>query len=271
MLNVPADFEACRPLDATVPWIHRRAGETDVYFVANPTDRPLDLDVRFRVSGREPELWHPDTGEVEPAPYAAADGRVTVPLHLTEGASLFVVFRRQAAEPSRTLARATRETRATLAGPWDVAFPPGLGAPPKIRMTSLDSWTASADDGVKFFSGTATYTTSLQAPKAWFRPGTRLLLDLGSVRDLAEVTVNGRSLAILWKPPYEADVTGALKPGTNEVQVKVTNEWTNRLAGDRLAPAERRILAPLRTFGEPPGPSPSGLIGPVRVVSIAPR
>jgi hypothetical protein len=88
-----------------MPWIHRRAGDTDIYFVANRTDRAQDVEARFRVSGKQAELWHPDTGAIEPAGYAIADGRTTVPLHLAERESVFVVFRRAARSPSRTLPR----------------------------------------------------------------------------------------------------------------------------------------------------------------------
>jgi hypothetical protein len=110
-----------------------------------------------------------------------------------------------------------------------------------------------------------------KASTAWFRSKARLLLDLGTVNDLAEVSLNGQELGVLWKPPYEVDVSGALKPGTNRLEIRVTNQWTNRQFGDRERPAERKILTPVRVFfGEPAGPSPSGLIGPVTLVSMTP-
>jgi hypothetical protein len=96
---------------------------------------------------------------------------------------------------------------------------------------------------VKYFSGTATYTKSFQVPGAWLRTGTKILLDLGSARDIAEVSVNGKPLATLWKPPFEVDITTALKPDANQLEIKVTNEWTNRQIGDRSVPPERRVLA----------------------------
>jgi hypothetical protein len=151
-----------------------------------------------------------------------------------------------------------------------VRFPPNLGAPPSITLASLGSLTASADSGVKYFSGTATYARTVQAPARWFTHGRTLLLDLGDVRDLAEVTVDGKALpVVLWKPPYRIDVTGALHPGVNRIEIRVTDEWSNRLLGDRTAPAGKKVLGGGATggFGGPPPLAQSGLLGPVTIVS----
>jgi hypothetical protein len=273
-MHVAKDFESSRALDADMPWIHRQAGDADIYFVANRTDVAQDVEARFRVSGKQAELWHPDTGAIEPAGYAIADGRTTVPLHLAEREAVFVVFRRAAAVPSRTLPRPTSTALATLSGPWDVSFPPNLGAPAKVQLAKLVSWTVNPDDGVKYFSGTATYTKAVDAPQTWFRPGGKLLLDLGTVKDLAEVSVNGKAMGTLWKPPYRVDATGALRPGANQLEIKVTNQWSNRQMGDRLGPAEKRVLPPVGGFmmagggrGGPQTPAESGLIGPVTLVA----
>ena len=209
-LQLPKDFESSRALDADLPWIHRRAGDADIYYLANRTDRPQDIQARFRVAGKEAELWHPDTGQVEPAEYVITQDRTTVPLHLAEREAVFVVFRQAAGSPSRTLPRPETTVAATVDGPWDVSFLPNLGAPANIQLAQLEPWSANSDEGVKYFSGTATYTKAVQAPDAWFRPGAKVLLDLGRVNDIAEVSLNGKPLATLWKPPYRLDVTGAL-------------------------------------------------------------
>jgi len=275
-LGVARDFECSRGLDADVPWIHRRAGDTDIYFVVNRADRAQHSEARFRVSGKEAELWHPDTGSIEPATYSIADGRTTVPLDLAERESVFVVFRRPAQSLSRTMPAAAANTLATLAGPWTVRFPPNLGAPSSIELAKLESWTVNPDDGVKYFSGTATYTKTLDAPQSWFSGGAKLLLDLGTVKDLAEVSLNGKAVGGLWKPPYRVDVTALLRPGVNQLQIRITNEWTNRQIGDRVGPPEKRVLAspgptPGRAGGFPLGPQTppeSGLMGPVTLVSV---
>jgi hypothetical protein len=169
------------------------------------------------------------------------------------------------------LPRAVESVLATVTSAWDVTFPAGFGAPPKARFQTLASWTVNADTGVKYFSGTATYTTTIQALKGWFKPGVKVLLDLGSVRDLAQVSVNGIAVGNAWTAPYRLDVTSALKPGGNRVEVRVTNEWTNRLAGDRALPVGKKVLgAGPAAFGGPaPAPlSESGLLGPVRLISV---
>ncbi|HEU4391029.1 MAG TPA: glycosyl hydrolase, partial [Blastocatellia bacterium] len=271
-LRVPRDLEFSRALDSNLCWIHRRDGDTDIYYLANRSDRPQEIDVRFRVSGKEAELWHADTGAIEPTDYNIAEGRTVVPLRLEERESVFVVFRRAAASPSRTSSRKAGTTLATLNGPWEVRFPPNLGAPAMIQITNLESWTANGDEGVKYFSGTATYTKTINAPRSWFRPGARLIIDLGVVRDIAELSVNGNALGILWKAPYRVDATAALKPGTNRLEIKVTNEWTNRLTGDRSVPADKRVLPASGPPRAGPGPPQtlveSGLLGPVRVADI---
>jgi hypothetical protein len=272
-LRVPKDVECSRALDATVPWIHRRTGDADIYFVVNRSDRPQEIDIRFRVSGREVELWHPDTGAIEPASYTTADGgRTMVPLKLSARESVFVVFRRSAATTTRTLASANVTTLANVDGPWTISFPLNLGAPAKIELAKLEAWTANADQGVKYFSGAATYTKTIQAPRGWFRTAAQILLDLGMVNDLAEVSINGKAVGALWKAPYAVDVTQALRPGSNQLEIKVTNQWTNRLIGDRSAPADKKILTAPPSAPGAPGATPplvtSGLLGPVTIVAV---
>jgi len=265
-MRIPQDVEFSRRLGANLSWIHRRSGEADIYFIANRTDRAQDLDARFRVSGKEAELWHADTGEIEPAEYRIADGSTTVPLHLAERESVFVVFRHATSSSTRTLPN-TDMTTLTIDGPWTVSFPLNMGAPPRITLPRLESWTASADDGVKYFSGTATYTKTVNVDRRWIRPRDRISLSLGAVNDLAEVSLNGRSLGVLWKAPYQVDVTSVVKAGENQLEIKVTNEWTNRLIGDRLVPAKRVLAESPPPFGPPPALTTSGLLGPVTFAS----
>ena len=270
-LGVAKDFEYGRPLDSDVAWTHRRAGEADIYFVANHTDLPLETEARFRVAGKEAELWRPDTGAAEPAEFAIAEGRTRVPLRLAARESVFVVFRRASASAARSLPRPSSTTLLTVNGAWDVTFPPNLGAPAKLTLAKLEPWTANADAGVKYFSGTATYTKTIQAPAAWFKPGAQLWLDLGAAKDVAEVSVNGTAVGTVWHAPYRVDVTGALKPGPNRVEIKVTDEWSNRQIGDRVVAAEKRVLPPVPVFpgrGGVQAPPESGLLGPVSILSL---
>ena len=268
--GIRKDLEYSRPLDSDLSWIHRRSGGADIYFLANHTDLWGKFDVRFRVVGKTAEYWHPDTGAIEPAGFRIADGRTTVPLELAPRESVFVVFRKPAADPTRMVARAQSSLLAAVDGPWEVDFPPNWGAPATIALASLESWTLNADAGVKYFSGTATYVHALDVPGSWLRPGARIILNLGSVKDLAEVAVNGKPFGILWTQPYSVDVTDALHPGSNRLEIKVTNEWTNRQIGDRIGPPERRVLTSepvVSAFGRPQVLGESGLLGPVGVWS----
>jgi hypothetical protein len=266
--GIMPDVEFARPLDAEIAWIHRRTPDAEIYYVTSSADRPVELEVRFRAGQREPEIWRPETGRIEPASYAVDSTRTRVHLSMTEHDAFFVVFRRGVESESRVLPAVTRTTLATVGGPWRVAFAPGLGAPASIVMPQLTSWTASADSGVKYFSGTATYTRTVRVPPSW--RGRRIMLSVGDVRDMAEVTVNGVAMPLLWKAPFEADVTGALRAGANEIEIRVTNEWTNRIIGDRAMPGQRVLSqgGPPPFGARPQTPSPSGLLGPVRFIAI---
>ena len=136
-------------------------------------------------------------------------------------------------------------------------------------MGPLTSWTENSNPGVKFFSGTANYSTTFHVPENWIAEGQSILLELGRVCDLAEFKMNGRSLGIVWAPPYRLDVTSALRPGSNKLEIAVTNEWTNRLMGDRSLPPEKRILSQpaAPSFSEANSVLPdSGLIGTVKLI-----
>ena len=267
-LGVAPDFDYSKPEpDANVLFVHRKLADGDLYFVDNRNDRDESIEGTFRVSGKEAELWHADTGTIEPASFQVANGRTTVPLHLEPWGTLFVVFRKNASVPSRSLPKTADSTLQTLEGPWDLSFQPGRGAPPKITLESLSSWSENADEGVKYFSGTGTYTKTIQAPPDWFGRGTHLSIDLGDVKNLAEVYLNGKSLGILWKPPYRADITDALKRGTNRLEIKVTNPWVNRIVGDRQPNVTTTYTFTSPKYYKAESPLvPSGLLGPVTIV-----
>jgi hypothetical protein len=119
-----------------------------------------------------------------------------------------------------------------------VAFPPKWGAPAHVELDKLISWPDSADKGVKYFSGTGTYTKSIDIPKDLLGKGHHLYLDLGNVQVMAQVKLNNKSLGILWKPPYCVEITGAAHAGSNALEVKVTNLWPNRIIGDEQLPED---------------------------------
>jgi hypothetical protein len=179
-----------------------------------------------------------------------------------------------------------------ISGSWNLTFPPNWGAPESATFDSLKSWTDSTDEGIKYFSGTATYTKEIDIPAADLGSGHSLWLDLGRVKNLAEVSLNGKSLGILWKPPFRVDLTGAAKPGKNHLEIKITNLWPNRLIGDEQLPDDRQWNGkrlrewPQWMLDGKPSPTgrytfttwhhwtkdaallESGLIGPVKLVPV---
>ncbi|MFI5385368.1 MAG: glycosyl hydrolase [Fimbriimonadales bacterium] len=430
LAGVLADIKCGQDMDQiqgwNLNWIHRLAGNADYYFIANPRYSPGTFEVSFRVSGKQPELWDPMTGETHPADvWTAANGRTTMQLRLESAGSVFVVFRekprgdhlvalsrtgatggpietkpkieivsaryeaddgqggadvtekvRQMVKHGDTEIPATNgafgdtavnhrkhlkvvykvngkqfertvEENETLAlagagggsdsarpeftvengtlygwtpgsyvgktargrtvrlqasgpvsmpvkGPWKLSFPPNLGAPPSVVLDKLISWTDHDEFGVKYFSGTATYETSFGVPASAFSSGRRAYLDLGRVKNFAEVWLNGKHLPILWKAPFRIAADN-LRAGRNSLVVRVTNLWPNRLIGDEQLPAESAwkrdgsiAVMPDWALDMQPRPkservtfttwhffakdSPlleSGLLGPVSVVSVA--
>jgi hypothetical protein len=272
MQGIPKDFEYARGLDSEVAWLHRRTDDADLFYVANLTDHAQRFEARFRVEGRRAEVWRTLDGRIEPVAAVADQGRARVTLDLSERESVFVVFRGSAEEGPTPVPRPAPAALATLEGPWQVTFPPDRGAPPSVTLAPLTSWTESPDDGIKYFSGTAIYAKSLDVPGAWRADGARLLLDLGRVGDLAEVIVNGRAAGLVWAAPFRIDVTDLLVAGANRLEIRVTNQWTNRIAGDRAAPEGRKVL----NLPAPAGPGfgggrtlrlpASGLLGPVTLL-----
>ncbi len=269
VMKVAADFDSTKPADGThFEFIHRRISDGDLYFVDNRGDAGNKVDATFRVTGKEAELWHPETGKTEPASFRIAGGRTTVPLDLEPWGSVFVVFRKSTKLASRTVPQGEKKELATLDGAWKIGFQPGRGAPDSITVDQLASWSDSSDAGVKYFSGTGTYTKTIDAPAAWFAKRGQVWIDLGGVKNLAEVLVNGKSLGIVWHAPYRVNVTSALKPGNNELVVKVTNAWVNRLIGDQQPGAVKYTFADVKPYRANSPLLPSGLLGPVTVYSV---
>jgi hypothetical protein len=414
-MGIKEDLHSPKPLN----WIHRKAGDADIYFVANPSYAPVEMKATFRVTGKQPEIWNPETGLMDKSLAWTGDAQsTTVPLRLESAGSEFVVFRSPAPAQHLTaikwLGEAEKEppapkieivsavytatdgagsvdvtgkvktmvqagetniqatnsnfgdptinhakelrlvyiidgkrhqqsipenegidlitpnssdarphyllengklalwapgkvevettglsihylkgapTETPLTRPWSITFPPGKGAPASATFDKLASWTESKIDGIKYFSGTATYRTSFNSPELMLKDGA-YWLDLGHVKNFAEVTLNGHSLPTLWKAPFRIDVSPWLKKGENALEVKITNLWPNRLIGDEQVPPDATYNGPIQSWpdwlkGDRPKlpgkrttfttwqffkkDSPlleSGLIGPVKIVRV---
>jgi hypothetical protein len=226
--------------------------------------------VRFRVEKKQPELWDAVTGTMRDTAGQMRDGALEISLELPAYGSTFVVFRRAL---STTAPREPAvEASLPITGGWTVEFEPNRGAPARIPMPDLISWTRHADPGVKYFSGSARYRKGFTVPAGWRTPGSNVELDLGRLWTIGEAKLNGKPLGIAWTWPFTLDCTSALRDGDNEIEIEVTNTWYNRLAGDARLPAEAKRITRTNVAisgGRPwkeNEPLESGLFGPVRLV-----
>ncbi|MHB8901126.1 MAG: glycosyl hydrolase [Thermoguttaceae bacterium] len=241
-----AQFEPGETWHARYDFFHRRAPDAEIYFVANPRDEVLAATGSFRVTGRQPQWWDPVTGRCRSLPeYREADGHTEIPLRLLPRQSCFIVFRQEGtAPPPDVTERNCPDPRplATIEGPWQVAFDPNWGGPEQVEFATLDDWTTRPEEGIKYYSGTATYTKVFDAPALVLEASGTLYLDLGKVRNLARVKLNGADLGIVWCAPWRVEVGGALQEENNRLEIDVVNTWVNRIIGDEQLPADTEMV-----------------------------
>ncbi len=271
--SVPPDFEFSggKP-DAAIDYVHRATDRSDIYFVANRSNRWEAVRCTFRIADKAPEIWDPVTGLKRfAAGYDQQEGRTSLPLELPPCGSCFVIFRepatRHKASPGSNAL--VFKPRQEIVGTWTVHFDPKRGGPETVQFDSLMSWTARPEMGIKYYSGTATYKQSFRYEPQ--RSRARLWLDLGSVRELAEVRLNNRSLGVLWTPPFRVDVSRLLRPGENTLEIEVVNFWPNRIIGDQFLPEPQRLTRTnIRKLTRETPLMESGLLGPVRLLEEMP-
>lgn len=251
--------------DQPLRFVHRQTGDADIFYVVNRAEHPVSTPVLFRVAGRRPQFWDPVSGEQYALPFEAGSDEVRIVIDLPEFGSTFVVFKEGPAP--LPLKREYAEDILTVEGPWTLSFPEGCGAPAAVELDTLRSWTEFQESGIRHFSGIATYTTEFD----WaIDPSEHVALDLGSVREVCEVTVNGKLAGVAWHPPYRIDIRGLLAEGANTLEIRVANLWHNRITGDAELPPEERIsrIVPETHYDAMKGKGlvTSGLLGPVRIL-----
>lgn len=271
-LGVGPDFEYQGLSDAgKINWIHRTMLDgTEIYFVTSRWETPESVECSFRVSGKQPELWDPVTGGIRDATaFRQENGRTMVPLEFDPCGSVFVIFRKAIGTKAGGTTASNYPAltpRLELDGAWDVSFDPKWGGPAKVRFDTLTDWTKHAEDGIRFYSGTAIYRKIFTLP-ATPEKGRQLILDLGEVRDVAEVRLNGQNLGVVWTRPARVNITNAVKVGDNKLEVSVVNLWPNRLIGDALLPTKKRFTETnMRKFVATSPLLSSGLLGPVQIL-----
>jgi hypothetical protein len=259
--------------DVHLVWTQRQEGDARIFFIANQDPATVTVTPSFDVAGMVPELFQADDGSIRPAPtWQEAAGRTAVPLVLEPYRSVFVVFRAPGHPPAAAPVDKL-QVLATCAGPWQVAFAPGRGAPASVTFQTLVPWNTRPEPAIAYFSGTATYRQEVSLAQL---PSGPCRIDLGTVHGCAEVRVNGRAAGIAWTPPYQVDATGLLVTGTNAIEVRVANAWYNAMVGDlkspqgfpgATGPIERTWTTKPTTIKADEPLRPSGLVGPVRILS----
>lgn len=266
-------------------WIHRRGRGVDIYFLANPFDKPLEVPVTLRTQGRSIRLFEPLDGSVRELPQRTllADGRTSVPLKFESEQAYFVVIGDEAGEASNAAGRNFPALKALveLAGPWQVTFesawvkplPAGVASTAGVLPVVFDQltdWTQRPEAGIKHYSGMATYRKNFDLQSELRDPKSKIVLDLGVAYDLARVTINGRELGVAWAPPWRVRIpAGLLREKGNELEITVANTWQNRLVADSALPVKERLTVsrhPILFESVKDGLQPAGLLGPVRVV-----
>ncbi|MCP9755478.1 glycoside hydrolase [Lacihabitans sp. CCS-44] len=232
----------------------------EVYWLNNRSDAPTTAEVSFRVTDKIPELWNAQTGKTEKLSYQIKDGRTVVPLQFESWDAYFVVFREKTTSTSLTLPKKAETTLAQISTSWKVKF----GAK-NTMFEKLSSWSENTDSDVKYFSGTAIYENVLSLN----RPASgEVWLDLGDVKNMAEVFVNGQNMGTVWKKPFKVDITKALKDGKNDIKIEVTNTWVNRLIGDAQPNAVKTTFTTMPFYRSNSPLVPAGLLGDVKIIGV---
>ena len=223
-------------------YIHRQAEDgSDIYYVANTVMQEVSGPCEFRVAGKTPELWNPVTGEIRRLPDFKMDGLKTiVPMTFDAQESFFLVFKSK----SSALCRSTKNfpdlsSALELSGPWAVSFDPAWGGPASTVFAELADWSSNTNAGVKYYSGTAVYTQLFDFEKP--AHAGRIYLDLGAVKNVASVRLNGNSVGTVWSEPWRVEITSALQETGNQLEIEITNLMPNRMIGDEFFPRETDV------------------------------
>jgi hypothetical protein len=273
LLGVPADFSAEIDKELKLDWLHRSTDEGEIYFVANLAPVQIAFPASFRVVGRQPELWDPVSGKRRICrKFSQEKNRTVLPLKLPPNGSTFVVFRKRidvGVDGKGESNYPCMKKILSVKGPWSVGFDPKAGGPGEVVFQQLIDWTEDPREGIRYYSGIATYSNSFTISPGLFEKGSRFYLDLGAVREMARVQLNGKDLGVVWAPPFQIEITDALKEGNNDLEIEVANTWRNRLVGDQKLPPEERWTRTNIRVTDDWEPLPSGLMGPLTVITIS--
>lgn len=281
--NIQPDFEYTGNPEVWIDFIHRSTPEADIYFLTNRHGQAVRADCSFRITTSMPQLWNAIDGNITTTlNYRIAGNRLLLPLRFDAFQSWFVIFPKKdrlTPADNRNIHRDNstgrdpsgrpgdnfpdRRLLQTLSGPWDVAFDTHWGGPARVRFDTLQDWSSSDDPKIKYYSGKAVYTKQFECPADTKEP---VHLDLGVVKNIARVILNGQDLGIVWTAPWQVDLSPAIKRGNNDLVIEVINLWPNRLIGDAALPPEERLTHTNIAFKKDAALLASGLLGPVTLL-----
>ena len=263
----------CRlPEDKSVHYGHRTLGNADIYFISNQTAEVKTVTPEFRVKGMQPELWEATNGYTRNLQaYIQNENTTAVPLKLEAYESVFVVFRQPAGKSTKERLEENYPEPALLTdlnGPWTVQFDASQRGPEQpVTFSTLQDWAKSSDERIRYYSGTAIYTHKFNLGK--LPVGQKAIINLGNFTAMAKVKINGSYAGGVWTKPYQLDLTKWVKAGENMLEVEVVNTWVNRLIGDSKLPVgQRPTWCPVCPFKPGDRLQPSGLFGPVQILSV---
>lgn len=270
-----------------IRYTHRTSDDWDNYFIANIAKTKVSVVARFRSIKGAPALWNAVTGKITPIyNFKVEQGYTSIPLVMDSFESCFILFSSEnswEAVPDKQVSQPM--ILKPIDGPWTVNFDPKWGGPASINFDTLIDWSKHHEDGIRYYSGTATYSKIFH----WQRSNLNyqsIYLDLGKVKNMARVTLNGKELGVLWTAPWKIDISRQLRSGENDLKIEVINLWSNRLIGDEKKPDDgikdgkwpgwltnneprssgRYTFATSRQYNADSPLEESGLIGPVTVV-----
>ncbi|MBN2092916.1 glycosyl hydrolase [candidate division KSB1 bacterium] len=287
-MEIPANFESTGPIRYT----HRETNDRDIYFVANSSAELIDCICKFRIEQGIPELWNPLTGNIRQLPeFSYEPGRTIVPLRFEPYQSFFVIFRKNNVLKASAVASEQNfppmQLLKSLEGTWNVKFDPKFGGPGEVVFKKLEDWTVQPEPGIKYYSGIASYTKIFDLDSIP-NNGSQVFFILGEIHDMAQITLNGQDLGVVWCAPWRVDITKAIKVKDNHLEIKVANRWANRLIGDQQVDDKnvrevqwssglldgkkymtgRYTFSTFQYYKADSYLLPSGLMGPVKILSI---
>lgn len=251
---------------AEILFQHRKNGAKEIYWLNSRSENDNFAHISFRVSGKTPKLWNPETGEISDISYEIKNGRTLIAYSFKPWDAIFIVFD-GITKQARFIAPSWKITTSkSIETPWKVTFQKDRGAPAEMTMKTLISFDQHADPAIKYFSGEATYSNRFDINS--FQKGEKIQLDLGDVKNLAEVYLNGKYVQTVWKKPFVVDITNQFNIGKNTLEVKVINSWVNRLVGDAQPGVKKITFIPMPLFRADSKTEAAGLLGPVKINSL---